>query len=384
MGQHQEPRRTPLHEQHVRAGARMVDFAGWSMPLLYTGIMDEHARTRADATVFDVSHMGRLRIAGQAAWRLLDRACTADVAGQEDDTAGYSLLCNPAGGVIDDIFVLRLAGDWTVVCNASNRLKVLEHLTQLNEAEGFAATIEDRTPATAMLAVQGPNAAAKLAALLPVDLAAVGRHGVLAGEFMGYEFTASRSGYTGEDGYEITLPGGVASQAWEYLVAHGGIAPAGLGARDVLRLEAGLPLYGHELNETIDPISAGLGRHVRPTGSYVGAAALARACAGRPGAAAGGHRAGGPAHRPAGGDGLRRRLGGRRGQQRHVQPELPGVHRDGVRRSAVRRDRPGTGGADQTQRGCARPRGGAAVLPRLGLPQTSRLSRPTMRISQSR
>lgn len=269
--------KTPLHEQHLSAGARLVDFAGWHMPLLYTGILDEHAKTRAEATVFDVSHMGRLRIRGDSAWRLLDRVCTADVVHQDDQTLRYSLLCNEAGGVLDDIMVFRLEEEWLVVCNASNRLKVVEHLRQVNQAGGFKAKIDDATIETAMLAVQGPKARQRLADVLPFDISNVGRHNLLAGSYMMFKYIASRSGYTGEDGFEVILPKMAAGLAWKFITSEdSGVTPAGLGARDVLRLEAGLPLYGHELNETIDPITAGLDKAVRDEGDYIGAAAIAK------------------------------------------------------------------------------------------------------------
>ncbi len=269
-----EPLRTPLYEAHRALGARLVDFAGWQMPLLYKSILDEHAATRTDATVFDVSHMGRLRVTGGGAWKLLAHACTAEAAKQEDDTARYSLLCNEKGGIVDDLFLLRLEEGWIVVSNAANRLKVREHLAGLNEQGAFGAVIEDTTPATAMLAVQGPNAIDKLAEALPFDIRGVGRHGLVSGTFMVFPYVASRSGYTGEDGFEVILPAMVARKAWDYLVGEGGVSPAGLGARDVLRLEAGLPLYGHELNETIDPLTAGLSYAVRKEGGFVGAEAI--------------------------------------------------------------------------------------------------------------
>lgn len=276
MGSTSELNKTPLFGVHEAAGARLVEFAGWRLPMLYTSILDEQATTRSDATVFDVSHMGRLRIRGDYAFKLLDRACTADVLTQEDHTARYSLLCNDSGGVIDDIIVMRMPDEWLVVCNAGNREKVLAHLESINASEAFGAKIVDRTSATAMVAVQGPRALEKLDAVLPFDVGSIGRHEVLTGSFLGASYVASRTGYTGEDGLEVILPSMIASKAWGFLTSDkGGVAPAGLGARDLLRLEAGLPLYGHELNETIDPISAGLGRAVRDRDGYVGCEALA-------------------------------------------------------------------------------------------------------------
>jgi len=269
--------KTPLHEAHEAAGARLVDFAGWRMPMLYTSILDEQAATRRDATIFDVSHMGRIRIRGDYAFKLVDRLCTADMLAQEDNTTRYALLLNDAGGVIDDVIVLRMPEQWLVVCNASNRLKVLAHLEKVNETESFGATVVDRTMQTAMLAVQGPRALAKLAAVLPIDVAAIGRHEVVTGTVMLVSFTASRTGYTGEDGLEVILPAAAAMKAWEFITSDaGGVTPAGLGARDLLRLEAALPLYGHELNETIDPITAGLGRAVRRREGFIGYDAIAK------------------------------------------------------------------------------------------------------------
>ncbi len=260
----------------MAAGGRMVEFAGWHVPLLYGSILDEHAAARGTAAVFDVSHMGRLRIRGDWAFKLLDRACTADVLGQEDDTVRYSLLCNESGGVLDDVSVSRLADYWLVVCNADNHQKVLSHLQALNEVGEFDATIEDLTDETAMLAVQGPEAMARLAGLLPAEVTGIGRYEVASGTLGFLPYVATRTGYTGEDGLEVIVPAAAAAKAWEFVTGEKiGVAPAGLGARDVLRIEAGLPLYGHELNETIDPITAGLARVVREGGSYLGASALA-------------------------------------------------------------------------------------------------------------
>ena len=268
---------SPLHGVHESAEARLVEYAGWRMPLLYDSILAEHAATRNAAAIFDVSHMGRLRIQGDWAFKLLDLACTADVLGQEDDTAQYSLLCNPAGGVIDDVLVLRLPEHWLVTCNAANRLKVLAHLGRLNDQGGCAARIDDQTSSTAMVAVQGPQAIERINEVLPFDVTGIPRHGVLAGRYMLFHYVVSRSGYTGEDGLEVILPAKVAATAWGFIASSAaGVVAAGLGARDLLRIEAGLPLYGHELNETIDPISAGLGRAVRQEGTYVGAEAIAK------------------------------------------------------------------------------------------------------------
>lgn len=269
-------RDSPLYEAHVSAGARMVDFAGWRMPMMYRGILQEHRVVRESAGIFDVSHMGRLLITGDYAFKLLAHACTAEVVRQEDDTASYGMLCNDRGGVIDDVMVYRLPEAWWIVCNASNREKVLSHLQRLNEQGGFGAVVADRTEATAMVAVQGPVAVERLAAVLPLNVTGLPRRGVRSGELLGAHYIVSRTGYTGEDGLEVILPAALGSRAWAFVTSEkAGVQPAGLGARDVLRVEAGLPLYGHELNETIDPITAGLERFVRPGDSFVGGAALA-------------------------------------------------------------------------------------------------------------
>ena len=255
----------------------MVESAGWQMPLLYAGILDEHKAARTSAAVFDVSHLGRLRLSGDWAFKLLDRACTADVLGQEDNTARYSLLCNDGGGVIDDVFVIRLPEEWLLTCNACNHEKVLGHLASLNELGGWNVKITDTTASTAMLAVQGPKAMKLLGQALPFDVSGLGRRDVLASSYMLLKYVASRTGYTGETGVEVILPAIAAGKAWQFITSEtGGVVPAGMGARDLLRIEAGLPLYGHELNEQISPIAAGVGFAVRTEGDYVGSEAIAK------------------------------------------------------------------------------------------------------------
>jgi len=268
-------KRTPLYDFHASQGAKMVDFAGWEMPILYRGIVEEHEHTRASGSIFDVSHMGRLRFAGREAAALLNKALTRNVADQQVGQSRYSLLCNTAGGILDDVIVSRAAKEWILVCNASNRATVLAHLTALRRTLGLDLDLSDQTEATAMIAVQGPKVLDRLASALPIDVKAIKRYHFVATTIMMVPVTIFRSGYTGEDGVEIVLPARMASMALKLI---GGrldkpdatIRPAGLGARDTLRLEAAMPLYGHELSETTDPLSAGLGWAVDLTKDFIG------------------------------------------------------------------------------------------------------------------
>jgi len=271
--------RTPFYDFHVSAGAKMVDFAGWEMPLLYKGIVQEHLHTRTKASLFDVSHMGRVRFSGPDATEFLDRVLTRNVSKQNVGDSRYTLLCNEAGGVLDDAIISRDEKDWLLVCNASNRLKLLEHFRQTIVARPMEVKIDDQTERTAMMAVQGPAGLGKMVYELPIDVTSMKRYTFQTTEVMFMKFTICRSGYTGEDGVEIILSAKAASMAMRIMAgkltkSDATLQPAGLGARDTLRLEAGLPLYGHELSEQIDPISAGLSWAVDLNKDFVGAAAL--------------------------------------------------------------------------------------------------------------
>ena len=253
---------TPLHDWHVARGARMVDFGGWSMPVQYTSIVDEHQACRNKVTLFDVSHMGRLRFDGGAAEEFLDQLCTRRIRGTPVGKVRYSLLCNEAGGILDDILVYHLEQEgrsyfWMVV-NASNREKIVSWIERHIPPEiGFS----DSTFETAMIAVQGPQAIAVSQSLTDINLRDMGYYTGAHAEIAGQAAMVSRTGYTGEDGIEITVSDAAAEAIWAALTEAGeshGIAPAGLGARDTLRLEAAMPLYGHELSEDIGPIQAGL------------------------------------------------------------------------------------------------------------------------------
>jgi aminomethyltransferase len=272
-------KRTPFYDFHVASGGRMVDFAGWEMPILYRGITEEHEHTRNSGSLFDVSHMGRLSFSAPQALALLDRVVTRKISDQKIGQSRYSLVCNESGGVLDDVIVSREAKSWLVVCNASNRDRIVKHFNEVRKAGDLDVDVVDQTAATAMVALQGPKVIEKLAALLPGELASLKRYHFYSDSLMLVKFTVFRSGYTGEDGVELILPAKAAAMAMKMLGgkmdrAEATIKPAGLGARDTLRLEAGMPLYGHELTESTDPISAGLGWAVDLTKDFIGAAAL--------------------------------------------------------------------------------------------------------------
>jgi aminomethyltransferase len=253
------PKRTPLYDEHVAAGARMVDFAGWSMPVQYAGLMEEHRAVRSAAGLFDVSHMGELRLGGSGAERLLQRATPNDVAKLAIGQAHYSALLTAQGTYIDDLLVYRLGPEgFLVVVNAANAEKDFTHLSSVAPAD---ATVEDVSERYALLALQGPAAQEILQGLASVDLAAIRYYRFAQCTVAGSEALVSRTGYTGEDGFELYLAPSAAAGVWRRLLDAGrshGLMPAGLGARDTLRLEAGMALYGHEIDETTTPWEAGL------------------------------------------------------------------------------------------------------------------------------
>lgn len=272
-------KRTPFYDFHVAKNAKMVDFTGWEMPILYRSIVDEHEQTRKSGGIFDVSHMGRLAFTGTDAERFLDHVLTRNVSKMLPGQSRYSLVCNDAGGVMDDVIVSRDKKSWILVCNASNREKLLHHFHELRKSGNFDFDLIDNTESTAMVALQGPKVIDRMSEFLPV-IKDLKRYSFESGTLMMLiKYTVFRSGYTGEDGIELVIPAKLAPMAIKML---GGkedkegatLRPAGLGARDTLRLEAGMPLYGHELTEQTDPISAGLGWAVDLTKEFIGAAAL--------------------------------------------------------------------------------------------------------------
>lgn len=279
--------RTPFYDFHVSQGAKMVDFAGWEMPVLYKSIADEHAQTRTSGGLFDVSHMGRISFTGKDAFALLDKVCTRKLSDAKVGQSKYSLVCNDAGGVMDDVIVSRDVKSWLMVCNASNRPKIYKHLVDARKQFNFDCDFVDQTESTAMVALQGPKVLDRIAGVLPIDVKGLKRYHFETANLMLFKITVFRSGYTGEDGVEIILPAKAAGMAMKMLsgsFAKEGstIAPAGLGARDTLRTEAGMPLYGHELTETIDPLSAGLAWAVDLTKDFTGADALRKIAADGP------------------------------------------------------------------------------------------------------
>ncbi|HET6251294.1 MAG TPA: glycine cleavage system aminomethyltransferase GcvT [Tepidisphaeraceae bacterium] len=272
-------KRTPFYDFHVSAGGKLVDYAGWEMPLLYRSVNDEHEQTRKSGSIFDVSHMGRLHFSGKDAKEFLSRVVTRNIADQKVGQSRYSLVCNDAGGVLDDVIVSRDMKNWLMVCNAANREKLVKHFTDVRRSSGLDFDMADQTESTAMVALQGPKIIDRVAGILPVDVKAMKRYHFETSSFMLVKFTVFRSGYTGEDGVEVILPAKMAGMAIKALASgidkpDATVKPAGLAARDTLRLEAGMPLYGHELSETLDPLSANLGWAVDLTKEFIGVAPL--------------------------------------------------------------------------------------------------------------
>ena len=253
-------RRTPLFDRHAELGAKMVPFAGYEMPIQYEGIVAEHRAVRNNAGLFDLSHMGEFFFKGRGAGATLDRLVSSDIAGLTVGQARYGLLTNERGTIVDDVIVYRVSdGEYMMVVNAANiakdRAHVLAHL-------GEDVALDDRSYATALVAIQGPHAADILSAQTDADVRSLPSFGVTQGRVTGARATVARTGYTGEDGFEVFVPNADAAKVWDALLGAGrenGIKPIGLGARDTLRLEARFSLYGNDIDETTDPIEAGLG-----------------------------------------------------------------------------------------------------------------------------
>ena len=270
------PKRTVLFDLHQKLGARMTVFGGFEMPVSYSGIIEEHLAVRNSAGVFDLSHMGEFEISGPHALATLERAFTNSAARLKDGQAQYTIMCAEDGGTIDDLIVYRLGPERYMLCvNASNIDVDREWIVELN---GGRAKFEDVSDATALIAVQGPVAVAILATLAEFPIADVPRFGVARGTVAGTACLAARTGYTGEDGFELFVNNRGARHLFEAILGAGAAAnakPVGLGARDTLRLEAGLPLYGHELDRNSSPLEAGLGVFVKLGRPFVGEKALA-------------------------------------------------------------------------------------------------------------
>lgn len=273
------PKRTTLHDVHLELGAHFTEFAGWDMPVRYTSDVAEHHAVRTSAGIFDLSHMGEVEVTGAEAGEALDYAVVGKPSGMRVGQARYNMICFEDGGILDDLVVYRLARDrYMVVANASNVLGVVSALR--DRAGSYDAAVRDATDEWALIAVQGPTSSQILGSTTEADLANLKYYAILEARLLGVDVLLARTGYTGEDGFEIYCRSSVAEQVWRGVTKAGsahGLVPAGLACRDTLRLEAGMPLYGHELGAGITPFEAGLGRVVNFTkeGGFVGEAALA-------------------------------------------------------------------------------------------------------------
>ena len=268
--------RTPLHDEHVALGARMVDFAGWRMPVQYAGIIEEHTAVRTGVGIFDVSHMGEFRVFGVEAKAALQRIVTNDLDRIDElGSALYTVMCDEDGGVIDDLIVYHTGDlEYLIVVNAANRDTDWDWITS-HLPEGVEAA--DESDRTALIAVQGPGALGVIAELAGPDWEPPERFAIAEATLGGTPVLVARTGYTGEDGVEIVCHASHAVGIWRALLSFAEVVPCGLGARDTLRLEVGYPLYGSDMDRGVDPVSAGLGWVVpKAKTGYIGAEAIAR------------------------------------------------------------------------------------------------------------
>ncbi|HEY4907866.1 MAG TPA: glycine cleavage system aminomethyltransferase GcvT, partial [Methylomirabilota bacterium] len=268
-------KRTPLHAVHVAAGAKMVPFGGWDMPVQYTGIIEEHRCVRSAVGLFDISHMGEFEVLGPGALAAVQTLTTNDASTLAIGQVQYSLLCYPEGGIVDDLTLYRLADDhYMLTVNASNIEKDWAWVTEGGRGGGWTNVSE----ATGLLAVQGPRAEGLVQRLADQDATRVPYYHFVSGTIAGVPCLISRTGYTGEDGFELYAPAPRMEALWQVLMDAGkgdGIQPIGLGARDTLRLEMKFALYGNDIDETTNPLEAGLGWVVKPAkGEFIGRAAI--------------------------------------------------------------------------------------------------------------
>ncbi|MBS3821074.1 MAG: hypothetical protein GVY16_12150 [Planctomycetes bacterium] len=271
-----EPLQMPLHETHLAAEATMGSAGGWSVPMHYGCLFAEAERANGAAGLFDLSHLGRLRIRGNGALDLLERVCTHDVAHQEDDTAELTCLCNERGGIINCGFLYRLPRFWVLTTNPDCREKVLAYLTEV-ATQFDGVRVDDQTRTVAQFGAVGPHAEALLGAVLPINIEGLPRGTAKMGSLMVANYIASRTGLTRQWSLEVMVPNAFASQAWTYVTKKAGdnaIRPCGHAARDILRMQAVLPRYGHEINETIDPVTASLERCVDFGHDFIGGDAV--------------------------------------------------------------------------------------------------------------
>lgn len=271
-------KKTPLYEKHVALNAKIIDFGGWAMPVQYTNVIDEHKTTRNAATLFDICHMGEIAVRGPQALDLLQYALTRNLQNQEDGQVKLSALLTDEGGIIDDLTVYRIASDYYVlVTNATTCERDWQRICALREAKGLECTLENITDNVGKLDLQGPSSQAILSTLTNFDLNNLRYYHFVELRVSGQPAIISRSGYTGEDGFEIYAPARIIGDVWDNILKAGqsfGLKPAGLGARDTLRLEAGMMLNGQDITETVSPLEVPYGWLVDFDKEFAGAAAL--------------------------------------------------------------------------------------------------------------
>lgn len=266
-------KRTPLFENHLALKAKMVPFSGWEMPLQYSGIVEEHHAVRKNAGIFDLSHMGEIEVTGEDACRYIDRLITGNLPAHQPGQALYTVMCNEKGGILDDLVVYCMNQKYMLVVNASNTDKIFRWM-QSQRMPGEKAHLHNRTDEIALIAVQGPNAEKLLQPLCSAPLGALKYYRCAYTTIEGAGAMISRTGYTGEDGFELYIDAQEAGKIWDLLIQKG-IIPVGLGARDTLRLEAGYLLYGNDMDENCSPLEAGLSWVVkRDKGEFMGKKAL--------------------------------------------------------------------------------------------------------------
>jgi aminomethyltransferase len=268
-------RRTPLYDAHVAAKAVLVEFAGWEMPVQYTGAVEETKHTRTKAGLFDLCHMGRLEVTGPEAVKAVDSIVSCNVAKLKTGVCKYGILCNEEGGAIDDVLVYKDTDRVHVIINAGNRDRDFRHF--LERCGSFDCEVANLSDEQTMLAVQGPRAAELVASLADTDIRTMGYYRFGRARVLGIPCLVSRTGYTGEDGFELFFPKADARKMWDGLLAKGkeaDLRPIGLAARDILRTEAGMPLYGHEMDDATGPLEAGVKFGVDLTKEFLGSKAL--------------------------------------------------------------------------------------------------------------
>jgi aminomethyltransferase len=271
--------KTPLYDRHLALGAKIIDFGGWAMPIQYTSVIEEHHATRKRAALFDICHMGELELRGSQAYALLQRLMSRNLQGQNIGQVKLSVMTNPKGGIIDDLTIYKMAEDhYMVVTNAATKDKDLHWIRKQKEAFGFDdVQISDITEKTGKLDLQGPVAGAILQPITSVDLKSLRFYHAVSTLLLGAPVILSRTGYTGEDGFELYVDSQKVPDIWDNLLAAGaklGLKPAGLGARDTLRLEAGMLLYGHDMCEAVTPYEVIYGWLVDSEKEFIGSDAL--------------------------------------------------------------------------------------------------------------